>query len=59
MNCKVQRKHCRDQSKARRRKMVDVLTVDKPHVDEEIEKDDAPNKFGGLVTSDSIFVFTE
>ena len=55
MNCKVQRKHCRDHNKSRQRKMVDVTKVDKPYADDEIEKHDAPKVFGDLATSDSIF----
>ena len=57
MNCKVQRKHCRDHNKARQRKMVDTMKTDKHFADEEIDKDkpDAPKLFGELVTSDSIF----
>ena len=52
MNCKVQRKHCRDQAKARQRKTVDITKVDKPHDADEIEKVDTPKKFGDLITSD-------
>ena len=55
MNCKVQRKHCRDQTKARQRKKSETIKIDVPHVDDEIEKGDAPKNFGELVTSDSIF----
>ena len=55
MDCKVQRKHCRDQAKARQRKTVDITKVDKPHDADEIEKVDTPKKFGDLITSDSIF----
>ena len=56
MNCKVQRKHCRDHNKARQRKLVDVSKTDKsdvllPHE----KKSDDPKKFGDLVTSDSVF----
>jgi hypothetical protein len=54
MNCKVQRKHCRDHNKSRQRKMVDITKVDKPYADDEIEKHDAPKVFGDLATSDSI-----
>ena len=56
MNCKVQRKHCRDLTRARRKKKADVTTINNPTtVDDEIEDLDAPQKFGDLVTSDSIF----
>jgi hypothetical protein len=55
MNCKVQRKHCRDQTKARTRKGTETIKIDNPYVDVEIENDDTPKKFGDLVTSDSIF----
>ena len=59
-NCKVQRKHCRDLEKARRRKNRETYTIEIPKGDEEIEKSqnttDQPKKFGDLVSSDSIFV---
>ena len=56
MNCKVQRKHCRDLTRARRKKKADVTKINNPTtVDDEIEELDAPHKFGDLVTSDSIF----
>jgi len=56
MNCKVQRKHCRDKNKERQKKKMDVVKINNPTtVDDEIEMDDAPKKFGDLVTSDSIF----
>jgi len=56
MNCKVQRKHCRDHNKARQRKLVDVSKTDKSDVLLPHEKvSDDPKKFGDLVTSDSVF----
>ena len=55
MNCKVQRKHCRDQTNARQRKKVEIIKVDTPHFDDEIEKGDVAKTFGELVTSDSTF----
>ena len=55
MNCKVQRKHCRDHDKSRKRKMVDVLKTDKPFPSDEHFKLDTPKDFGDLVTSDSVF----
>jgi transposase InsO family protein len=58
MNCKVQRKHCRDHNKARQRRKSEIIKIDTPHVDDEIEEVDAPKKFGDLVTSDSIFAIT-
>ena len=56
MNCKVQRKHCRDLEKGRKKKVVSTTDVDEPLLLHEIEeKLDAPKVFGDLVTSDSIF----
>ena len=58
MNCKVQRKHCRDLEKARRRKLKETYKTEIPKDDEEIDKllTEKPKKFGDLVSSDSIFV---
>ena len=56
MNCKVQRKHCRDHNKRRQRKLVEITKT--PAVDakiEDFEKMDDPKTFGDLVTSDSVF----
>ena len=55
MDCKVQRKHCRDQTKARQRRKTEVIKMNTPHVDDEIEEGNAPKNFGDLATSDSIF----
>ena len=56
MDCKVQREHCRDQTKARLRKKVEITKVDKPQLDNEIGGQvDPPEKLGDLVTSESIF----
>ena len=57
MNCKVQKKHCRDLEKGRKKKLVNVEKSDKD-VEPEIDttKVDTPKHFGDLVTSDSIFV---
>ena len=59
MHCKVQRKHCRDLEKARRRKAKGICKTEIPKDDDEIAKQnstDQPNKFGDLVSSDSIIV---
>ena len=53
-NCKVQRKQCRDQVKARERRRSSIIKLNVTSSDE-IEKPDAPRKFGDLITSDSIF----
>ena len=54
MNCKVQRKHCRDHAKGQKKKMVIVEKTEK--YDYEVdEKIDTPKVFGDLITSDSIF----
>ena len=55
MNCKVQRKHCRDLAKGRKRKMVDIQETAK--LDHELEdyNKDVPKAFGDLMTSDPIF----
>ena len=56
MNCHVQRKHCRDLTRARRKKKADVTKIKNPTtVDDEIGGLDAPHKFGDLLTSDSTF----
>ena len=59
MNCKVQRKHCRDLEKGRKRKMVTTEKTEKlqePLLPQEIdEKLDIPKAFGDLITSDSVF----
>ena len=53
MDCKEQRKDCRDRNAGRQRKLVDVVKTDK--VDSQHEITDAPKAFGDLVTSDFIF----
>ena len=55
MNCKVQRKDCRDRNNDRQRKLVDVVKTDKDDGDVELPPQDVPKVFGDLVTSDSIF----
>ena len=56
MNCKVQRKHCRDQTKARQLQKVDTLKTEKTNLPQEIDNEvDTPKKFGDLISSDSIF----
>ena len=52
MKCKVQRKHCRDRTKGRQKKIHNELRGETV-VEHEIH--DAPKVFGDLVTSDSIF----
>lgn len=55
MDRRVQRQHCRDHSKSRRRKTVAVIKIDIPRTVGDIEKDGTLKQFGDLVTSDSIF----
>ena len=57
MNCKVQRKHCRDHEKRRKRRMVDVVNTPKDidHDEINVDKLDDVKNFGDLVTSDSVF----
>ena len=55
MNCKNRRKHCRDLTHGRKRKMVDVQKIEKFDHQLEDEKKDVPKVFGDLVTSDSVF----
>ncbi len=56
MNCKLQRKHCRDHVKGRQRKLVDVVKTDKTNPEiNDLEKLDAPKVFGDLVTSACTF----
>ena len=47
MNCKVQRKHCRDQTKARKRKGTETLKIDNPYAGVEIEN----QQFHGITKS--------
>ena len=57
MNCKVQRKHCRDHEKRRKRRTVDVVTTPKDiDLDEiNVDKLDDDKNLSDLVTSDSVF----
>ena len=54
MNCKVQRKHCRDHAKGHKKKMVIVEEIEK-YAHEVNDKIDTPKVFGDLITYDSIF----
>ena len=56
-NCKVQRKHCRDKVKAKKRKHEQTIKLHvTPKEGTETSLDTTPKKFGDTVTSDSIFV---
>lgn len=51
----MQRTHCRDLTRARRKKKADVTIINNPTtVDDKIEELDAPHKCGDLVAPDSI-----
>ena len=54
-NCKVQRKHCRDKEKAKKRKLERSIKLS-PSEDKTDPEAAAPKQFGDLVTSDSVFV---
>ena len=58
-NCKVQRKHCRDRGEARKRRSTTTIKLDTtPTIKDDVKdnKSTTPEKFGDLITSDSIFV---